>query len=106
YKYFIQEQNQKQKMLDDSKFFKLAQDFPKNLNIQLNPKLYVTRTWFRNYWILGIFVPVAYFLYQQPRIFLPYQYYPQRTTYCAKPDYMNNQVVFYSRVRANTLHDF
>ncbi|EAS05642.1 transmembrane protein, putative (macronuclear) [Tetrahymena thermophila SB210] len=93
-------------MLDDTKYIQMAQKFPRNVSVQLNKKLFVTRTWFRNYYFVGVFGIFAYFIYNQPKIFAPFSGYPTTVAYKAQPDFLNDQVIFYSQQRQNTLKNF
>jgi len=56
-------------MLDDTKYNSMASNFPKNVRVPINKKLAVTRTWFRNYYFIGVLGAFALYLYKQPEIF-------------------------------------
>jgi len=53
-------------MLDDTKYNNMASNFPKNVRVPINKKLAVTRSWFRNYYAIGVIGAFALYLYKQP----------------------------------------
>lgn len=63
-------------MLDDSKYLKMAENFPRDVHVALNKKLYVTRRFFRNFYFLAIIGGAGLFFWKQPQLFKPYAYYP------------------------------
>jgi len=56
-------------MLDDTKYNNMAAKFPRNVRVPINAKLAVTRSWFRNYYFIGVLGAFALYLYKQPAIF-------------------------------------